>query len=155
MPLAILTAAFRSLIWRRGDRVAGDNQRSCLTASPWSPSLFNDLQHILRLAERCPSGRAGNDIRRAACELVEATSVTLRARHERMLTLIAEAERRRERGRSRADDPPSSTLAALADALRAFAAEQLQRVEAARTTEAAGAQRLQRVPAAGDADLRS
>jgi hypothetical protein len=80
--------------------------------------LFDGLQHVLRLATQCPSGRAGDDIRRAACELIEAHSEA--GRHtgrRRILTAIASAEWRRSRGRSREDDPLPATLSGLAKAL--------------------------------------
>src|SRR6476619_2902499 len=35
-------------------------------------TLFEGLQHILRLAEECPSGPFGDAMRRSACELIEA-----------------------------------------------------------------------------------
>jgi hypothetical protein len=113
MSLAALTAALRSVVRWSGRGVA---------APPSSLSLFDDLQNILRLAAQCPSGRAGDDIRRAACELVEATSVTAHGTsRSRILKVIAGVEQRRARGRSRDDDPHPSTLAALVEALHAFA----------------------------------
>ena len=87
------------------------------TDSPLSP--LDRLQHLLRLAGQCPSGPAGDDIRRAACELIETDSDAVRhsSRH-RILTAVAGAESRRTQGRSREDDPAASTLKALNDALR-------------------------------------
>jgi hypothetical protein len=89
------------------------------TAPPEPPSLFDSLQQVLRVATQCPSGRAGDDIRRAACELVEAdSSATRHMRRRRMLKAIARVEWRRSRGRSRLDDPSAATLTRLTDALR-------------------------------------
>jgi len=93
-------------------------------AAPAVP-LFEQLQQVLRLATHWPAGPEGDDIRRAACELIEAESDA--ARHtgkRRMLKAIAGAEWRRARGRTRLDDPPSSTLKRLADALDAPAGPQ-------------------------------
>lgn len=84
-----------------------------------APSLFDSLQHVLRLAGQCPPGGEGDDIRRGACELIEASSTA--ARHvgrRRMLKAIARVESRRSRGRSRQDDPSPATLQGLTDALR-------------------------------------
>ena len=80
---------------------------------------FEGLQDVLRLAIECPAGPVGDDIRRAACELVEAN--TPAARHggrRRMLKAIAGVDWRRARGRSRTDDPSHSTTSELAAALR-------------------------------------
>lgn len=93
------------------------------TAPPPHPaaaiSSFDDLQHVLRLAAECPAGPAGDDIRRAACELIEANSD--RARHtslRRMRSAIAAVELRRSRGQSRVDDPGPVLVGHLTHALR-------------------------------------
>lgn len=83
-------------------------------------SVFEGFQQVLRLATQCPPGPAGDDIRRAACELIEADSeVARKTRRHRILTAIAHVEWRRSNGRSRQDDPAPSTLRRLADVLRA------------------------------------
>lgn len=82
-------------------------------------SLLDGFQQVLRLATQCPAGPAGDDIRRAACELIEASSAA--GRHtgrRRILKAIARVEGRRSRGRSRDDDPSEVTVQRLADALR-------------------------------------
>ncbi|MBI4887931.1 MAG: hypothetical protein HY824_12625 [Acidobacteria bacterium] len=108
--------------WRAAERRQHDPPADHGVASrPLPPpmSLFDALQHVLRLAGQCPPGPSGDDIRRAACELVEANSAG--ARHtgsRRMLKAIAQVEWRRSRGRSRPDDPSFSTVTRLADAVR-------------------------------------
>lgn len=94
------------------------------TASSHDPSQaqvspFEGLQHVLRVATQCPSGPAGDDIRRAACELIEADSDAARhSSRRRMLKAIATVEWRRSRGRSRADDPCQLTTGRLTQAVR-------------------------------------
>lgn len=84
-----------------------------------APSLFDSLQHVLRLAGQCPPGADGDHIRRGACELIEANSTAARRLgRRRMLKAIARVERRHSRGRSRHDDPSPATLQGLSDALR-------------------------------------
>jgi len=90
-------------------------------AGPPQPpiSLFEVLQQVLRLAAQCPAGPVGDDIRRAACELVEASSrAAQHAGRRRMLKAIARVEWRRACGRSRADDPSRQTAMQLAVAVR-------------------------------------
>src|SRR5918999_1358943 len=100
MSLAALTEAFWCLL--RGSGRSGAVPSAPSVAPPRPPaSGFEALQHILRLAAQCPSGPAGDDIRRATCELVEATTVAARKTSRgRILKAIAAAERRRARGRS-------------------------------------------------------
>jgi hypothetical protein len=106
------------VLWCRGD-------------DPWRPadqqtrklepprSVFEDLQQVLRLAAQCPSGPAGDDIRRAACELIEAESgAAQNTGRRRMLKAIAGVDWRRARGQSRDDDPNELTVRRLTDALR-------------------------------------
>lgn len=84
------------------------------------PLLFEGFQQVLRLATQCPPGPAGDDIRRAACELIEADSdVARETRRHRILVAIAHVEWRRSNGRSRDDDPAPTTLRTLADVLGA------------------------------------
>ena len=84
---------------------------------PHAPA-FEGFQHVLRLATQCPPGRAGDDIRRAACELIEADSETAReTRRHQIGNAIAHVEWRRTNGRIREDDPAPSTMRELADAL--------------------------------------
>jgi hypothetical protein len=112
-----------------GGRVAYVLRRACRHAMAWktlqfdppraSPSMFESLQRVLRLATQCPAGPIGDDLRRAACELVEARSgAAQHAGRQRMLKAIAGVEWRRARGRSRQDDPSQATASQLAAALR-------------------------------------
>ena len=82
-------------------------------------SLFDHLQHVLRLATECPRGPAGDDIRRGVCEVVEAESIRARrAGRRRMRNAIAAVEWRLWFGRSRADDPGPVLLGRLSHALQ-------------------------------------
>lgn len=81
-------------------------------------SLFEGLQHVLRLAAQCPPGPVGDDIRRAACELVEANSrAAQQAGRRRLLKTIARVEWRHACGQSRRDDPSELTSKQLVAAL--------------------------------------
>jgi hypothetical protein len=81
-------------------------------------SLFEGLQQLLRLATQCPAGPVGDEIRRAACELVEANShAAQRAGRRRMQRAIAGVELRHESGRGREDDPSRSAAQQLTAAL--------------------------------------
>jgi hypothetical protein len=80
-------------------------------------TLFENLQHILRLAEECPSGPAGDSIRRAACELIEADSWQRFVCQRRMLKSVTHLQWRHVRGLSGTDDPPVQILKQLADLL--------------------------------------
>jgi hypothetical protein len=82
-------------------------------------TLFESLQHVLRLAGSCPAGPSGDAIRRAACELIEADSGRSRSVcRRRMLKSVARLEWRQARGQSRTDDPSPLILKQLTDALR-------------------------------------
>jgi hypothetical protein len=79
-------------------------------------TLFECLQQVLRLAEACPSGVWGDEIRRAACELVEADSLRRRtACRRRMLKYVVGI---RARDQLRTEDLREPLLGRLADALR-------------------------------------
>ena len=79
-------------------------------------TLLESLQQVLRLAETCPAGPAGDAIRRAACELIEADSFNARTRcRRRMLRCVVRVQ---GRSRPRTDDPAQLLLRQLADALR-------------------------------------
>lgn len=81
-------------------------------------SLFELFQHVLRLATQCPPGAAGDQIRRAACELIEAEPGAAQdTGRRRMLKAVTVVESRRARGRSRADDPSPAIVRDLIDAL--------------------------------------
>ena len=87
-------------------------------------TLFESLQHLLRLAEECPSGLFGDAIRRGACELIEADSRRTRSVcRRRMLKSVAHVEQRHSHGVSRTDDPTPLMLKRLGDALRRDAHE--------------------------------
>jgi len=102
-------------------RAAGMRHRA---PAPWpaarlETTLFESLQHLLRLAEACPAGPSGDEIRRAACELIEAESSQRRsACRRRMLKVVDRLEWSRSRGRHRGDDPAPLLLKQLTDALR-------------------------------------
>ena len=82
-------------------------------------SLFEGLQNVLRIAVDCPPGKSGDDIKRSACELIEADSVRDRSsKRRRLLNVIARVEERRSRGRSHRDDPSAALLRRLSEALR-------------------------------------
>ena len=83
-------------------------------------TLFDRCQHLLRLAQECPPGPSGDAIRRAACELIEASSTHQQDVHRRrLLKNIGRMELRGARGRQRDGDPSAGMLRRLADALRA------------------------------------
>ena len=82
-------------------------------------SLFEGLQDVLRIAVDCPPGKSGDDIKRSACELIEADSARDRSSKRRqLLNVIARVEERRSRGRSHRDDPSAVLLRRLSDVLR-------------------------------------
>jgi hypothetical protein len=85
-------------------------------------TTFEGLQQVLRLAALCPAGAAGDEIRRGACELIEAEShsrqLTCRAR---MLKSLARPLSRSSRGCARTDDPSPLLLKQLVDAVRSGA----------------------------------
>jgi hypothetical protein len=86
------------------------------TAPAVSP--LDTLDEVLRLADASPPGVPGDELRRAACELIEAESHARRvACVSRMLAITARAERRHRRGRARSSDPSVTTLSALTAAL--------------------------------------
>jgi hypothetical protein len=63
---------------------------------PLSRPLLDVLGHVLQLAEQCPRGPAGYDVRRMACRLIEAVSV--RENHllrRRMLATLNRLKRMR------------------------------------------------------------
>jgi hypothetical protein len=81
--------------------------------------LFESLQRVLRLADECPRCPAGDAVRRAACNLVEANSTRDRRMHRRrMLKAIAHLERSGAYQPRRDDDPGGRALKQLTDALR-------------------------------------
>ncbi len=86
---------------------------------PEEGELFEGLQDVLRIAVDCPPGKSGDDIKRSACELIEADSASDRSsKRRRLLNLIARVEERRSRGRGHRDDPSAALLRRLTDALR-------------------------------------
>jgi hypothetical protein len=80
--------------------------------------LFDNLQQVLRLATECPPGPSGDELRRAACQLTEASSMRQRRVYrQRMLKTIARIQARHARGRHRTDDPSPMLLMQLSVAL--------------------------------------
>ena len=99
------------------DRYAVDPRQ--IESRDTAESAFDTYQLVLRLAAQCPPGPAGDDIRRAACELIEANSpAQTAAGRRRLLNAIAQVDSRRSRGRSRVDDPGAVTMERLGDAVR-------------------------------------
>jgi hypothetical protein len=83
---------------------------------------FEGMDHLLKLADRLPSGGSGADVRRSVCELIEAnTGVERRVRVRRLLTVIDDVQKRRASGRSRVDDADAAEMEQLRDALRGLA----------------------------------
>ena len=107
--------------WTRLDSRA-ETAVDCRGAEQQRSTTFEGLQHVLRLAALCPSGAAGDEIRRGACELIEAEShsrqLTCRAR---ILKSLARALSRASRGRARTDDPSPLLLKQLVEAVRSGA----------------------------------
>jgi hypothetical protein len=81
-------------------------------------TLFDSLQHVLRLAEACPAGVSGDAIRRAACQLVEANSASARTACRRRLLKCVVRLQWRSGQALRTEDPSPLLLGQLADALR-------------------------------------
>ena len=80
--------------------------------------LFERLQHVLRLAAECPAGTSGDEIRRAACEMIEAPSSHQRQTYRtRLLDAVRRAEARCARNSAATDHPSPLLLRKLADAL--------------------------------------
>ena len=99
----------------RAPRAARARERD----QPEDGALFEGLQNVLRIAVDCPPGKPGDDIKRTACELIEADSGRDRmSKRRQLLNVIARVEERRSRGRSHRDDPSAALLRRLTDALR-------------------------------------
>jgi hypothetical protein len=100
--------------WRAGSRADSPVDHWGQTREP-PISLFEGLQQLLRLSAQCPPGPAGDEIRRGACEVIEAHSGKLRQTgRRRVLKAIARVEWRYARRRNRADDPAPETVRQLA-----------------------------------------
>ena len=102
----------------RGARVepAPDHWGGTRTSQPHR-TLFENLQQILRLVEQCPPDHTGDEIRRTACELVEAdTRSALATCRRRMLRRVVRLQSGSSRGS--VDEPTRLLLGRLADALR-------------------------------------
>lgn len=104
--------------WRAARGGAPPDHWGSTSPHDGSSTLLDRLQHVLRLAEACPSGPSGDAIRRAACELVEADSSTRRAVCRRRMLKCVVRLQERSRRRSANDDPPPLMLNHLAAALR-------------------------------------
>jgi hypothetical protein len=120
MWLAALTGRLAFLTRRLRGHTAVRARRADPATGPGDTiSLFENLQHVLRLATECPSGRFGDEIRRAACELTEAGSVRRRHAHRRrMLKTIARIQARQAYGRCGDGAPSPALLKELTHALR-------------------------------------
>jgi hypothetical protein len=82
------------------------------------PPTFIMLQDLLRIADLCPRGRTGTQIRAAACDLIEANTRWRRAASRRRLrTCLARVEQRRAAGRSQPGDPAAVLVDQLTVAL--------------------------------------
>ena len=109
-----LAAVGARLAWLVQRRPSADASPSSYPRVP----PFEHLQQVLREAAHWPAGRAGDAIRRAACEFIEAASPAARhSSRRRMLKTIASVEWRRGRRRSRADDPSELSVKRLIEAL--------------------------------------
>ena len=81
-------------------------------------SLFEGLNHLLKLADRLPFGGSGTDVRRSVCEMIEAKSgVERRDTRRRLLRLIDAVKQRNARGRRREGDAGATEVEQLIDAL--------------------------------------
>jgi len=82
-------------------------------------SLFEALDRVLGLAERLPSGTSAAQIRRSACELIEASSTAERHARFRQLVNVIDSLRPEKAARhTHADDAPSAVIEQLLTALR-------------------------------------
>ena len=82
------------------------------------PPTFVMLQDLLRIADLCPRGGTGTQIRAAACDLIEANTRWGRAASRRRLrACLAHVEQRRAAGRSQPGDPPAVLVDQLTGAL--------------------------------------
>lgn len=82
-------------------------------------TLFESFQRVLQLADECPRGPAGDAVRRAACELVEADSTGQRRTCRRqMLKAVSRLERWQAYQPHRNDDPSLAALKQVTEALR-------------------------------------
>jgi len=78
-------------------------------------------QRLLRLADGCPAGGAGDEIRRFSCELIEAASIARRsACRRRLRKALVRVAHRHSRGRARPDDPRAAEVSALSRAVDAI-----------------------------------
>lgn len=104
--------------WCPTGREAPEDHWGATRVRPPPFTLMENLQQVLRLAGECPPGRAGDEIRRSACELTEAGSVRQRHAHrQRMLKAIGRIHSRRAHGRSASSDPSAGLLKDLTAAL--------------------------------------
>ena len=82
-------------------------------------SLFEALDRVLGLAERLPSGASAAQIRRSACELIEASSTAERHARFRQLVNVIDALRPGKGARhAHAEDAPPAVIEQLLTALR-------------------------------------
>lgn len=103
--------------WRDASDEAAPGHKRTRAGGP-SSTLLERLQHVLLLSEACPSGPAGDAIRRAACELVEADSSTRSTACRRRMLKGVVRLLARSRRRNGTDDPGPQSLRQLATALR-------------------------------------
>ncbi len=82
-------------------------------------TLFEGLDHVLRLAQRFPAGASGNDVRQAVYDLIEARNAADgRNKLRRLLSTLEALQQRRSRGRSRADDADAAAVDTFVSTLR-------------------------------------
>ncbi len=115
-------------VWRAfGGRLASFTQLATGHARSlqWSAravatsGTFESLDRVMQLADQCPRGAAGDAVRRAACELVEAdTTRQRRAGRRRMLKALAQLDRWQAHQARRQNESDAATLKPLTDALR-------------------------------------
>jgi hypothetical protein len=82
-------------------------------------TLFQSLDHVLRLAEALPRDASGDCVRRSVCELIEANSgQEQRDRLLRLVDIVHDLERRDAHRRNGVDDSDSSGLKQLLRVVR-------------------------------------
>lgn len=104
--------------WRRIALGGVAHERGARRVVQGPSTLFDNLQQVLRLASEWPSGRSGDALLRAACELTEAGSVRQQqVRRTRMMKMLRRIQSRPVHGRCRDSDPRRRLSTELRNAL--------------------------------------
>jgi len=85
-----------------------------------SVATLEQCHDLLRLADACRGGPAGDEIRRVCCELIESDGMMRKACGRRLRQALLRIERRHSRGCARDDDPGLSEVRAFTGALNAM-----------------------------------